>query len=331
MLRSEMSWSKSRGKTSKTKCQAGDHQDQRAVQWQDMLLPDWLPGLQIWRVGIMGYSRSRETHCTLLASARLEFNISSKCKRSGELHIWTWHWSRITYESECTWSQCDELTPVPSDIWMWMDGHRGRWPAMAWRTCGCWQSQSREIWVHHSSPLSSQCYNECAKHITASMAKEIIYHRPTTDPAHLLACLTSTHLAIILRPSTMDMRMKEMLMALIHAWCLVWVFHRQSLHQICYLCCGAMATPDGIVGSGIIEVKCPFVCCEYLFEKAAATKRTLCLQKTQKGLRLTSKHHYNHQVQVHLFVTKAEICDFCCLVSQLHTERIFQTVRKCKT
>ena len=71
-----------------------------------------------------------------------------------------------------------------------------------------------------------------------------------------------------------------------------------------------MATPDGIVGSGIIEVKCPFVCCEYLFEKAAATKRTLCLQKTQKGLRLTSKHHYNHQVQVHLFVTKAEICDF---------------------
>ena len=50
------------------------------------------------------------------------------------------------------------------------------------------------------------------------------------------------------------------------------------------------AIPDGIVGSGIIVVKCPFVCRECSFEKAAATKCTFCLQKTQKGLCLSSKH-----------------------------------------
>ena len=84
------------------------------------------------------------------------------------------------------------------------------------------------------------------------------------------------------------------------------------------------ATPDGIVGSGIIEVKCPFVCRECLFEEAAATKHTFCLQKTQKGLRLSSKHQYYHQVQVQLFVTKVEFCDFVVWSpSQLHIESIF--------
>ena len=52
------------------------------------------------------------------------------------------------------------------------------------------------------------------------------------------------------------------------------------------------ATPDGLVRSGIIEVKCSFVCRECSFEEAAAMKRTFCLQKTQKGLRLSSKHQY---------------------------------------
>ena len=84
------------------------------------------------------------------------------------------------------------------------------------------------------------------------------------------------------------------------------------------------ATPDGIIGSGIVEVKCPFVCRECSFEEAAATKHTFCLQKTQKGLRLSTKHQYYHQVQVQLFVTKAEYCDFVVwLPPQLHIERIF--------
>ena len=84
------------------------------------------------------------------------------------------------------------------------------------------------------------------------------------------------------------------------------------------------ATPDGIVGSGIIEVKCPFVCRECSFEEAAATKRTFCLQKTHHGrLRLNTKHQYYHQVQVQLFVTKAEYCDFVVWSpSQVHIEHI---------
>ena len=84
------------------------------------------------------------------------------------------------------------------------------------------------------------------------------------------------------------------------------------------------ATPDGMVGSEIIEVKCPFVCHECSFEEAAATKRTFCLQKTQKGLPLSSKHQYYHQVQVQLYVTKAEFCGFAVWSpSQLHIECIF--------
>ena len=64
---------------------------------------------------------------------------------------------------------------------------------------------------------SLQWYNERAKCITASTVKEIICRRPTTDPARLLTCLTSTHLPCILRPLTMDMCMKEMLLARLHA------------------------------------------------------------------------------------------------------------------
>ena len=56
------------------------------------------------------------------------------------------------------------------------------------------KAETFESTIHQS--LSPQWYNECAKHITTSMAKEIICRRPTTDPAHLVARLTSTHLAL---------------------------------------------------------------------------------------------------------------------------------------
>ena len=79
------------------------------------------------------------------------------------------------------------------------------------------------------------------------------------------------------------------------------------------------ATLDGIVGSSIIEVKCPIVCRECSFEEVADTKHTFCLQKTQKGLRLSSKHQYYHHIQMQLFVTKADFSDFVVWSSsQLH-------------
>ena len=79
-----------------------------------------------------------------------------------------------------------------------------------------------------------------------------------------------------------------------------------------------------VVGLGIIEVKCPYVCFECSFEEAAAMKRTFCSQKTQKGLRLSTKHQYYHQVQVQLFVTKWSIVTFVVWSpSWLHIECIF--------
>ena len=84
------------------------------------------------------------------------------------------------------------------------------------------------------------------------------------------------------------------------------------------------AALGGIVGSGIIEVKCPFVCLECLFKEAAAMKHKFCLQKTQQRLRLSTKHQYYHQVQMQLFVAKAKYCDFVVWSpSQLHIEHIF--------
>ena len=84
------------------------------------------------------------------------------------------------------------------------------------------------------------------------------------------------------------------------------------------------ATPDGILGLGIVEVKCPFTCRECSFEVAATTSSMFCLRKTVNGLRLSPTHKYYHQVQVQLFVTKAEHCDFVVWSpSQVHIERIF--------
>ena len=79
-----------------------------------------------------------------------------------------------------------------------MEGHRERGD-MLWyeEHVVVDKAKAEEVFqstIHQS--LSPQWYNEHAKHITASMAKEIICRRPTTDPACLLAHLTSTHLAL---------------------------------------------------------------------------------------------------------------------------------------
>ena len=120
------------------------------------------------------------------------------------------------------------------------------------------------------------------------MAKEIICRRPTTDPANLLARLTPTHL--VLYTEAINYGHAHEGDAVGMSSCLMSPSGFVTSAAEPWL----GATPDGIVGPGIIEVKCPFVCREYSFEKAAATKRTFCLQKTQKGLRLSSKHQYYH-------------------------------------
>ena len=84
-----------------------------------------------------------------------------------------------------------ELTPIPSDC-EWMDTEGGD---LLWyeEHVVVDKAKATEVFVCTiRQSLSPLLYNERAKCITASVAKEIICHKPTTDPARLLSCLTST-------------------------------------------------------------------------------------------------------------------------------------------
>ena len=108
-----------------------------------------------------------------------------------------------------------ELTPVPSEC-EWMNTERGDMQRHEEHVVVD-KAKAEEVFqstIHQS--LSPQWYNEGAKRITASMAKEIICRRPTTDPAHLLACLTSTHLALHTEANDYGHGHEEMLLARIH-------------------------------------------------------------------------------------------------------------------
>ena len=50
--------------------------------------------LEISRVSVMDCSWSRVIHCMLLVSARLDFNVSGKSRRSGELYIQIQYWAQ---------------------------------------------------------------------------------------------------------------------------------------------------------------------------------------------------------------------------------------------
>ena len=321
MKLSEMIWSKSRGKTSKTKRQAGDHQDPRALSEREHVaarLRARLEDLESRRNGLFLVT-SDPLHTARERQARIQHQQQMQEEwRAAHLDS-----AELSVDQDVHDDSAYELTPVPSEC-EWMDTERGD---MQWyeEHVVVDKAKAEEVFqstIHQS--LSPQWYNERAKRITASMAKDIICRRPTTDPARLLARLTSTHLS--LHTEAIDYGHA-------HEGDAVGTYSRlmsclgvsQTVSPSGFVICVAEpwlgATPDGMVGSGIIEVKCPFVCRECSFEEAAATKRTFCLQKTQKGL---SKHQYYHQVQVQLFVTKAEFCDFVVWSpSQLHIERIF--------
>ena len=84
-----------------------------------------------------------------------------------------------------------ELTLIPSD-WEWKDTEGGD---LLWyeEHVVVDKAKATEVFdcTTHQS-LSPLWYNERAKRITASMAKEIICRKPTTGPAHLISRLTST-------------------------------------------------------------------------------------------------------------------------------------------
>ena len=331
MKLSEMSWTRSQGKTRnslKKKRQAGGHQDPRAL--------------------------SERGHVTARLQARLE-DLESKCNglflvTSDSLHVARERKVRLERQQQKQeeWrvvhldlvlgsvkSNVDDanesaVTPVPSDCeWMESEDTNQLWYE---QNVIVNQTRAKEVFdgtVHQSLCHQSLCplwYQERAKRITASVAKDIICRRPTTDPSRLLSRLTSTQ---ALHTEAIDYGHAHEKDALtVYSQLLSSMGSVHPVSPSGFIICVEEpwlgATPDGILGSGIVEVKCPFACHECSFEVAATTSSMFCLRKTVNGLHLSPTHKYYHQVQVQLFVTKAEHCDFVVWsLSQVHIERIF--------
>ena len=225
-----------------------------------------------------------------------------------------------------------ELTPIPIDCecmdteggdLLWYEEHVVVDKAKAMEVFDCT--------IHQS--LSTLWYNEHAKCITASMAKEILCCKPTTDPARFLSHLTSTQ---VLHTEAIDYGGAHEGDAVgVYSCLMSCVGISQTVSPSGFICAEEPwlgPTLHRIVGSGIIKVKCLFVCCECLFKEAAATKRTFCLQNTQHGLRLCIKHRYYHQVQVQLFVLKQSIVTSLFVhLRNCTLNAFFETVHTCKT
>uniref|UniRef100_A0A8C6LGZ3 YqaJ viral recombinase domain-containing protein n=1 Tax=Nothobranchius furzeri TaxID=105023 RepID=A0A8C6LGZ3_NOTFU len=75
------------------------------------------------------------------------------------------------------------------------------------------------------------------------------------------------------------------------------------------------ASPDGYVscsccGPGVIEIKCTF-CAKDLSVDEAADLGNFCLEKNEQGtIRLKPDHAYYYHVQMQIFVTDRQYCDF---------------------
>ena len=222
----------------------------------------------------------------------------------------------------------DETTPVPSDCSEWMDTDSAS---------GNYEWYEQHVFVDEASAkeifngtvdqsMSPLWYRERAKRITASIAKEIFCRKLTTDPTRLLTRITSRQQ---IHSKALDYgRDHEKDAIHMYSQVMSCMGMTQPVSQSGFFISTKEpwlgASPDGIVGTGILEVKCPFTCSDCTFEAAAVAKRSFCLSKSPHGLALKKKHQYYHQVQVQLFVTKAAFCDFVVWSpSQLHIERIF--------
>jgi hypothetical protein len=208
----------------------------------------------------------------------------------------------------------EDVTPVPSNS-KWMDTEMKELNIKEGYELNISTDETRakakfDATVDQS--LSPEWYKECAKHITASAAKDIICHQSSTDPSRLLSRLTSTK---VLQTELIEYwRMHEKDALAMYSKVMLCVGKSHEISPSGFIISVEEtwlgATPDAIVGSGIVEVKCPFVCRDRSFEVAAATKPTFCLKKSGNGLHLSDKYRYYHQVQVQLFVSKATYCDF---------------------
>ena len=173
--------------TSKTKRQAGDHQDPRALSERGHVaarLRVWLEDLESRRNGLFLVT-SDQLHTARGRQDRIQHQQQMQEEwRAAHLDS-----AELSMDQNVHDDSAHELIPVPSEC-EWMDTVRGD---MQWyeEHVVADKAKAEEVFqstIHQS--LSPQWYNERAKRITASMAKGIICRRPTTDPACLLTRLT---------------------------------------------------------------------------------------------------------------------------------------------
>ena len=76
------------------------------------------------------------------------------------------------------------------------------------------------------------------------------------------------------------------------------------------------ATPDGLVkcdccnGSGVLEIKCPFLCRDKSIMDVSKEGGLYLEQTTDGQYRLKESHAYYYQIQAQMYVCKATYCDF---------------------
>ena len=166
--------------------------------------------------------------------------------------------------------------------------------------------------------------------VTASRVKQIISLRSSTNPANLVARMTSP--AMFSNEATEYGRANEAVAMNSYQK----LMSHMSGEDIFIEPCGLVvhpefswlgASPDGYIpgSNGLVEVKCPYTCRQSSFEATAAEKKSrFCLKQTPNGLRLHRSHDYYFQIATQLFVTKAAYCDLVVWSpTQLHIERIF--------
>eukprot|EP00117_Sycon_ciliatum_P037992 scpid40803/ scgid28309/ Inhibitor of growth protein 1 len=88
------------------------------------------------------------------------------------------------------------------------------------------------------------------------------------------------------------------------------------------------ASPDGVVscaccGNGVVEVKCPYSCCDSSFDDATE-KSGFCLGRNADGSFFLKKDHaYYYQVQAQMFLCQAAYCDF---IVYSHTDLVISRI-----
>lgn len=183
-------------------------------------------------------------------------------------------------------------------------------------TVSQYQAENLEVATRNQA-ISSLWYQHRMGRITASKAHDVLVRKETTPAANLVKRIAGY--------STYDLSKKQSV-----KWgvdhedeCRQAYTNHQQNHHLDLTCspCGFFihtshpflgVSPDGIVnctccGRGTIEVKCPFKHKDVTVPQAAKSDKNFCLDA---NLTLKTSHRYFTQVQMQMFITNCQYCDF---------------------